>query len=54
MNIWLKKWWINNGIRVWESIVQRLGCKTKTIDLETDGEIILKKFFLIKPLNFDV
>jgi hypothetical protein len=34
-----KEWWINNGVRVWESILQKLKYKIRTIDLETNGEI---------------
>jgi hypothetical protein len=44
------QWWMTSGLRIWETIVQKLGCKTKTILLEIEREIKSEfvRFFKIR------
>jgi hypothetical protein len=32
-------WWLTNGLQIWETIVQKLGCITKIISFEMEREI---------------
>jgi hypothetical protein len=37
-------WWLSNGLRVWESIIQKVGSKTREMLFETRREIKMDIF----------
>jgi hypothetical protein len=37
-------WWLSNGLRIWESIIQKVGGKVKKVLFETRREIKIDIF----------
>jgi hypothetical protein len=37
-------WWLSNGLRIWESIVQKIGGKVREVLFETKREIKIDIF----------